>query len=134
MSDDNETRALALRRGYAIESADDGDEREVLRLRAPDGRICLKIILTPTGPEVEIASASLSIATDGDVNVACGRFAVDARGGIALRAGEDLETEAFAQRHRARRGDILLKANDDVQLDGERIRLNSPRDLTPTRA
>ena len=105
----------------------------MLQLRAPDGRICLKITLTPSGPEVEIASAALSIATSGDVKVACERFAVDARGGIALRAGGDLETEGFAQRHRATRGDITLKANDDVTLDGERVRLNSPKDLSPKR-
>jgi hypothetical protein len=131
---------LSLRSGYVIESSEatGGDE---LRLRAPDGRVCLKIKLTAEGPEVELTSVALSIATKGEVSVACDRFSVVAKECVSIVSGGDLkaqavgaiETEAHAQRHRARRGDIALVANDDVSLDGERIRLNSPRPLAPVR-
>ena len=136
---DEQSGGLALRGGYAVDVTDDGGH-DVLRLRAPDGRICLKIALSPSGPEVELSSVGLSIVSDGAVRVACDRFEVEATSGLKLstggalqaRAGGDIETEAFAQRHEARRGDIALVANDDVTLDGERIRLNTPRPLEPT--
>ncbi len=132
------TNELVLRSGYTVEALE-VQEPATLRLIAPDGRICLKITLTPTGPEVELSSASLKIASEGDVAVECARFAVSTKGDIALASGGDLlvravgemNTEAFAQRHRALRGDFALKANDDVTLDGERVRLNSPKPLPP---
>ena len=134
------TSAMALRSGYVVDTIE-GPGGDELRLRAPDGRVCLKIKLTPAGPEVELQSVALSIATKGDVNVACERFNVVAEQGVSIVSGGDvttnaagaLETEAHAQRHRARRGDIALVANDDVSLDGERIRLNSPMPLPPLR-
>jgi hypothetical protein len=129
---------LVLRSGYAVE-AGESDGNEVLRLRAPDGRIFLKIALTPSGPEVELSSVNLSIAADGDVRVACDRFQVEARrevtlcseGDLRSRAGGAIESEAFEQRHRALRGNIELRANDDVALDGERVRLNTAKPLAP---
>lgn len=137
-SNDERGREMVLRSGYAVDVVEGGGH-EVLRLRAPDGRICLKIALSPAGPEVELSSVGLSIVSDGDVRVACDRFQVEARSGLTLatggdlqaRAEGDLETEAFAQRHRALRGNVALVANDDVTLDGERIRLNTPRPLEP---
>ena len=96
----SEERSLALHDGYAIAVAED---RKLLQLTAPDGRVCLKVVLGPRGPEVEISAAALSVATDGDLSLDCDSFRV-----------------------RARRGGIDLVANDDVSLKGERIRLNSP--------
>lgn len=131
---------VTLHDGFAMRVV--GPDRKELRLTAPDGRVCLKISLTPDGPLVEISAASLSVATDGDVTIDCERFGVNARrdvvvvagGTIAHDAGADIttraegeiQTEAVAQRHRARLGNVDLIANDDVSLEGERIRLNSP--------
>ena len=130
---------IVTRSGYVLEPVD-APGGEELRLRAPDGRVCLKIKLTPSGPEVELDSVALTIAARGEVSVACDRFSVVAEQGLSLVSGGDLEarargaieTEAHAQRHRARLGDIALVANDDVTLDGERIRLNTQLPLTPT--
>jgi hypothetical protein len=135
---EGEGKGLALRSGYAMEVGEQGGQ-EVLRLRAPDGRICLKIALSPSGPEVELWSVGLSMVSDGAVRVACDRFEVEARSGLSLtsggaitaRAEGAIETEGFAQEHRARKGNVALVANDDVTLDGERIRLNAPQPLTP---
>lgn len=122
---------LTLHAGYQIAV---GDDRKELRLCAPDGRLCLAIVLTPEGPKVELSAAALDIATEGDVTVDCERFAVTARKDVVLDAGGDvrtraegeLHTEALAQHHHARLGDMRLTANDDVSLHGERIRLNAP--------
>ena len=113
MSEDRED--LVLHGGYAMVVEED---RKVLRLTAPDGRVCLKIALLPEGPSVELSAVALSVATEGDVTVECERFLVNAR--------DEIVTEAVAQHHRARLGGIDLVANDDVSLRGERIRLNAP--------
>jgi hypothetical protein len=113
MSEDRE--GLVLHGGYAMVVEND---RKVLRLTAPDGRVCLKIALLPEGPSVELSAVALAVATEGDVTVECERFLVNAR--------DEIVTEAVAQYHRARLGGIDLVANDDVSLKGERIRLNAP--------
>jgi hypothetical protein len=137
---DDAGQAMALASGYSVESP---DRARLLQIRAPDGRICLRITLLPTGPMVELSAASLAIAAEGDVRVDCQRLEIDAAKGVAIRSGGDitqvaggnvelraegeLSAEAFAQRFEARRGDIQMEANDDIFLDGERVRLNSPR-------
>jgi hypothetical protein len=113
MSEERED--LVLHGGYAVAVEPD---HKVLRLTAPDGRVCLKIVLLPEGPMVELSAVALAIATQGDVSVDCERFRVNAR--------QEIVTEAVAQRHCARLGGIDLVANDDVSLKGERIRLNAP--------
>lgn len=129
---------LALHAGYALTL--EGKDKKELRLEAPDGRLCLSIILTPDGPKVELAAAALAIIAEGDVTVACERFEVEARQDIVLDAGGEvrtradgaLRTEALLQHHRATLGTIALTANDDVSLEGERVRLNSPSTLSAT--
>lgn len=105
---DNAGQAMALASGYAVESP---DRARLLQIRAPDGRICLRITLLPTGPMVELSAASLAIAAEGDVRVDCQHLEIDAAKGVAIRSG----------------GDVQMEANDDIFLDGERVRLNSPR-------
>jgi hypothetical protein len=130
---------MTLHGGYAM-TVD--ANRKVLRLAAPDGRVCLKIALGAEGPLVEVSAAALSVATGGDLTIDCERFELNARSSVSLvaggaitqqaggdvttRADGEIETEAVAQRHRARLGNIDLIANDDVTLDGERICLNCP--------
>jgi uncharacterized protein (DUF2345 family) len=126
---------LPLHAGYALSlAARDANE---LRLEAPDGRLCLSIKLTPEGPKVELVAAALSIATEGDIALACRSFEVaarkdvvlDAGGEVRIRADETLRTEGVAQQHRATLGSIDLLANDDVSLQGERVRLNCASSL-----
>lgn len=127
---------IQLSGGYVMET-DAEDRPRDLSIRAPDGRVCLKVILTPDGPVVELDSVSLSIAARGDLKMSCDNLQIDADNSLALNAGGDLSlsaggelrTEGFSQMIRARRGEVRVKANDDVTLDGERIRLNSPKVL-----
>ena len=50
-----------------------------------------------------------------------------AKGNIETKAGGTIQTEAFSHRLESRTGDFEIEANDDVLLNGERVRLNSPR-------
>jgi hypothetical protein len=129
---------LTLSAGYSLSTATAASGEE-LRLHAPDGRICVKITLTPEGPLVELTSVALSVAAQGKVK--CESFEVSAEREIALNAGGDVIVDAgqaivsaaFEQSHLARRGDYRVKANDDVRVDGERIKLNSTSELPPQR-
>ncbi len=138
------TRELALRptdasrpgaelaHGYGLRYS---DRDRALELLAPDGRMCVHITLAPEGPRIELRAASLAVRTERELAIECERLDIHAASGLALRTGGDLDlaatgdlrTEALAQHHRAHRGDIRLQAGDDVQLDGGRIRLNSPK-------
>lgn len=128
-----EGSTLALRSGYSIQAIE-SPQANVVHLKAPDGRICVTISLRPEGPAVEVRAGSLSIAAEGDLSIDCARLSMRAEEDISIRAGRDvsmsaegaLKTEAFSQHIKARLGDVRVEANDDVRLDGERIRLNSP--------
>ena len=113
----------ALQHGYRLkQDADAG----TLTVAAPDGRICLDIKITADGLKVSLDSAALSVQTSGAVSLQCGEFEVAAERDIRLRAGGSLISEAEQQHHSASVGNMTLDANDDVVLDGERVRLNSP--------
>jgi len=138
-----------LASGYRLTaSGPSAGQQDLITLTAPDGRVCLSVALRPDGPVVQVHAQSLSVASDGVMRLDCDRLEIQAPGGTSLRtgslvqeiagdlrtrAGGIIESEAHAQRLHARSGDVSLSANDDVTLDGERVRLNSPREATPIR-
>jgi hypothetical protein len=123
-------RELAVGAGYKVVARRE-QRRDLLMVQAPDGRVCLKVLLLPEGPVVEVEGQALRLAAAGEIRLDCEELAINVRKDVALRAGGVIESDARAQRLRARLGDIQLAANDDVSLDGERIRLNSPRAEPP---
>jgi hypothetical protein len=64
------------------------------------------------------------------VTVRCKSFVVPASENVDLRAGADLVAEAATMELFAREGGLRARANDDVQLLGERILLNCDRQPT----
>lgn len=108
------------------------EEQDVLRLVYPDGRVSVEIVVTPDGPIVHLSGAGLALHTEGAVAIDAGHVAIHGRDGLVLSSGGDtviraerrLATESFEQSHRASRGDLEIYANDDVRIDGERIRMN----------
>ena len=139
MADDNTTpdSSLALPSGYRLDVRADSER---LHIVAPDGRLCLTVALGKDGIQVQIDGAALSIESKGSVSLAADRIDLESRSDIRLRAGGDLSLEAagtvhtrgFSQLIEATRGDVVVDANDDVRVEGERIRLNAP-DLGPIR-
>jgi len=128
------THTLVLKSGYVLESFEN-DSADILRLTTADNKVCLQIILTPKGPVVELQSASLTLAAQKDIKLTCESLEIETKKELAIKSGGSIkqlaqgpiETEGFSQSIVARRGDVAVKANDDVRIDGERIRLNSPR-------
>jgi hypothetical protein len=71
--------------------------------------------LTERGPVLRLAAAALEV-TAGALSVECDDLRVRSRGKVSMSA-EEVAVEA-------RVGNLDLRANDDVDVKGERIRLN----------
>jgi hypothetical protein len=103
----------------------------IIRLLDAGGGVPLRVELGPGGP-VLVLGSGLTIAVAGELAFDAQRVAIHAREGIHLRSeGDttiesegDLVTRAREQIIEARLGDVRVKANDDVKVNGERIRLN----------
>lgn len=125
-------------RRVRLEPEESGD---LLTVSAPDGKVELVIRLTDEGPTVQLQAAALELFAPRDITLECGgRFRVRAREGIAIetagpmqqRVAGALEVEvggrsqlrARAVSVEATLGNVDVRANDDVALEGERILLN----------
>jgi len=125
---------LPLKSGYSIE-ANKSNEPDFLQIKAPDGTICLNIKVSSQGPQVELQAASLSIKTKDNLSLNCKNFDISTHNNINLHSGGDvsltakgvIKSQGFSQELRAAKGNISAYANDDIDINGERILLNSPR-------
>jgi hypothetical protein len=108
-----------------------GEHGSVIRLLDVRGGVPLRVVLGAEGPML-LLGAGLTIAVAGELSLEAQRVAIHGRDGIELRSGGDttiesdgdLVTRAREQLVEARLGDVRVKANDDVKVIGERIRLN----------
>jgi hypothetical protein len=103
-----------------------------LKLLSRDGQLRLSIKITEEGPVLRFEGPSLTVESSGDLAVNVQRLLLHGREGVAISSGADasvyavgdLKSEARIQDITARLGNVNVKANDDVRLRGERIRLN----------
>ncbi len=106
-------------------------DADVVTLFAPDGRVSFSVRVTPSGPVLTFDD-SLTIEANDALELRARRVAISGREGVSIESGADASIEvagdftstARVQNVRARLGNVNLKANDDVRLRGERIRLN----------
>lgn len=134
--------ALALRDGGRVRLAPErgGDALTVL---SAEGEVRLEVLLTPAGAVLRFAGPRVAIESAGELSLRCARFEVRAESidlgasgdvslgagrGLDLHAGHDAALSAQAVKVEARLGELALKANDDVALNGERVLLNCPTD------
>jgi hypothetical protein len=102
-----------------------------LRLVGPDGAQPLEVVVGPEGAVLHLRSG-LTVAVDGQLALRADAISLQAQtamdissgGSIGVRAEGDIVSEARAQIIRASAGDVRVVANDDVVMDGERIKLN----------
>lgn len=125
MTDDDlaPIQRLPLPSGHVIE-VQARAEGERLQIRAGSGEIVVTVELTARGPVLRLAAAALEVST-GDLSVECDRLRLRARGGAALEIGGKAAISAAEVAVEARTGGLALTANDDVDVKGERVRLNS---------
>lgn len=106
--------------------------RDVLRVEGGDGRLRVSVAVTDAGVSIELDGAELMLRSSGTISLEAERLALRGREGLSLESGGDLDiraegvlaSDARTQRIEARTGDVSVRANDDVRLDGERIKMN----------
>ena len=107
-------RTVPLPSGRSVEIAMRGEER--VRVRGRSGAVELTVVLGAGGPRLIFEAADLEIhATD--------RLSIDCRQ-LEVRATESLTMTGARTKLEATRGDLELRANDNVVAVGEEIRLN----------
>ena len=136
-------QTIALVHHHALEVRG-GIEDNVLRILSPDGRAGLTITISAQGITLNVTGGDLTLQTTGALSIDAEKLSLHGRSGVTVSSGGDaslqvagdFSAEARIQNIHARLGNVNVRANDDVCLDGERIRLNSPnlRPLTPKQA
>ena len=111
-SKNNDSLSLSEGRRLEVEKQSAGD---VVTIRGTEGEVELRVTLTDAGPVLHFSAAAVALDAE-KVEVSCDNFRVHAKKEVALR-GETVTARAML-------GDLSLKANDDVRVQGERIRLN----------
>lgn len=91
-------------------------EREEVQIRAPEGDVQLRIVLTPEGPVIRLSQASLELDALHTVRTRCQRFEVEAQERIQLQAGQALDLHSDKTMH--------LDASGELVATSELIRLN----------
>lgn len=115
------------------------EDRGSIAISAPSGPALLEITLTPAGPLVRLSGAEVEINAPKRIALTTDRFELAAKE-AELRIAGDLHEEVGGDVHRSAEGtsslvgrdvrltapvgEITLDANDDVDVRGERVRLN----------
>jgi hypothetical protein len=132
-------RRVPLPSGRAV-VVDTSEGGEVVRFESPTGQVELQVTLTPEGPRLVFRAADVELKSEGTVRGDCNRYEVRAKEEIHHTSGGALKetvngdrvsrvrgTSASLARRtliESKRGDVKVVANDEVQLLGEKIKLN----------
>lgn len=131
---DDPPRELAFGHRIAIQHAG-----ETVVITSRDGDAMLTVELTERGPVLRLSGASLAIEATDELSLRCDTLAVEARQArfdigerlhaeigtdATLCAGGTMSLEGRCVSLAADPGGMWLRANDDVDIQGERVRLN----------
>lgn len=95
-----------------------------LTIVGPDGRNVVTVLWTPAGAVLRFEGNGLRLETPGTLALSADRVEIDGRQGVSIRSEGDLDTRARIQDHEATLGNVNIRANDDVRLNGERVMVN----------
>jgi hypothetical protein len=105
---------------------------DVVRILTSSGGPALTLVVREEGIELRLEAGAVALRSQGDLSVDARSISFRGREGVSIESGGDvrfaaegsLVQEAARQKIRARVGDVDVRANDDVKIDGERIRMN----------
>lgn len=108
------------------------DELSNIEFFDPAGRLTLSLLMTPEGPVLRLAGVGLRIDVEGNLSFAADQVKFTGRERVEIASGGDFRVDAVGRSYQNARshemtsdlGDIRLKANDDVLLNGERVMVN----------
>jgi hypothetical protein len=133
-------RVVPLASGRSIEVTE-GAAEDRIQIRSTRGEVVLSVRVTDEGPVLSLAGVSLEIAASKTLALSCETLEIKAAqdasiavgGSLRERVGGSVTREAAGVSTIAARevkldaspGGMVLRANDDVAITGERVRLNS---------
>lgn len=123
-----ETTELAAAHTLRIRQGANGDVVEII---SGEGNVAVTLRVSQDGVSIDLQTASLALRTTGDLTLDAGRLNLRGRDGIDITTDGALALTAQEQSLRATLGNVDVRANDDVTLDGERVLLNCPEGTTP---
>ena len=105
---------------------------DIVQIVAGDGRMAMRIRVTPAGALLELEGIDLKIQAAGDLSIEADRLAFHGRSSVAVTTGGDAMLYAAGDMHSRARiqnitadlGNVNVTANDDVSINGERVRVN----------
>jgi hypothetical protein len=108
------------------------EKQSHIQLFDPAGQLTLSVVMTPEGPVLKLGGAGLKLDVEGELSFAADRVKIEGREGVEISSGGDVHTKAVGRSYQDARsheivsdlGDIRLKANDDVRMNGERVMVN----------
>ncbi len=115
---------LGLSSGRSV-AVVEGDGEDRIDIRGVGGELLLRVRMTPEGPVLSISGVSLEIGATKDLSLRAETVSVRASKDLSLEAGEHHRVKARDVDIQANPGAVNIKANDDVDIVGERVRLNS---------
>ena len=105
---------------------------DLVRLLDAEGATALTIRLGAEGAVIELGGGPVALNVEGDLAISSKRLMLHGREEVSISSGADIRVvaqedaliEAKRQEIVATRGNLKAHANDDVMIDGERIRMN----------
>ncbi len=123
---------LVIQRTRPLPSAPSSEPEELVHLLDAEGATSLTIRLGAEGTIIELGGGPVALNVEGDLAISSRNLLLHGREGVAITsdadvhlvAGENALIQAKRQELIATRGNLKASANDDVLIDGERIRMN----------
>lgn len=131
---------IELAEGHRLSISEDGKSLSLTNVKG----LNLQLRLTPEGPVLDLDVPTLTIRNQGDLKLEADNLHIKTKGQMIQEIGgdfeqrisghhhlavrDDLRVEAQALGLEAVRGELELKASDDVALEGLRILHNVPRE------
>lgn len=123
---------LVIQRTRPMPPAPVSDSEDLVRLLNAEGATALTIRLGAEGAVIELGGGPVALNVEGDLAISSKRLLLHGREEVSISSGADIRVEAqenaLVQAKRqelvATRGNLKAYANDDVLIDGERIRMN----------
>lgn len=126
-------RTLDLKGGGTLVLSE-GEKQSQVQFFDPSGQLTLSVLMTPEGPVLRLGGAGLKLDVEGELSFAADKVKIEGREGVEIASGGDIRSKAVGRSYQDARsheivsdlGDVKLKANDDVRLNGERVMVNCP--------
>ena len=130
-SDMDHRESIQFKNGASLEVRHVGND-EIIDVKSKDGDVLVNIKMTAEGPVLSFSGASIEVEATKRFTVNSPKVHIHADESLRVTTNGDYHEEvnndayrtARIQHIKAELGDVKIRANDDVKLDGERIRLN----------